>query len=280
VDVLLLPGNTDALRHPEWITLRQELIARVRHAREVARQRTEEAIKRREEEAPDVPIRVYRPGRKVLIRNFAKAHHGQKARKWLPKFIGPYKILAQLGPTEYKVMSVDNENDIRQYNVNDVKPYKEFALRSDVNSKMLPAFARGEYVDRFAEEWDVARVLDKRTIGSRQPTTYYLIRYEGRDSGYDQWVPEAHTRCPEAIQQYEEGLHSTGHLPRPKRGRPLGVTNRKKKRKRTSQAPPSDPTPAEVPPVDPQEVERTMEREERLQKRYYRRLLRSGTYVT
>jgi hypothetical protein len=278
--VLLLPSNTEALRHPEWVALRQELIARVRMAREVARDRTEAAIQRRVEEAPDVPIREYRPGQWVLIRNFAKAHQGHKARKWLPRFLGPYRIVARVGPTEYKVVAVDNAADVRQYNVDDIKPYKEFALRTEVHSKLLPAFARDEGVSRFAEEWDVARVLDRRTIGTRPAITYYLLRYDGRDAAYDQWVPEAHTRCPEAIRRYEAGVDEVGRQPRPKQGRPPGARNKRTKRKRTSQAPSSDLPTLEVPPVDPQEVARALEREDRLQQRYYRRLLRSGTYTT
>jgi transposase InsO family protein len=282
VDIMLLPGANEALRHTEWIEMRQELLARVLLARQVAMERTAEAITCREQQAPNTPLREYQPGVWVLIRNFAKLSQGQRARKWLPKFLGPYRILAPLGPTEYRVVSNANDNDVRQYNVDDLKPYHEFALRSPGSSNLLPVNPQGTGLDRNAEEWDVEKVIAHRIIGSRHPTPYYLVRYKGKDSSFDQWVPEALTRCPQAIHNFHTRQNAPLRPPRRKRASPSeGVVRRKRgrKKRKVTNTSPTTPHPEDNPEQQAQFNAREVERHERLRQRNYRRLLRSGRHT-
>lgn len=200
VDTYMLPAFHKSLKQMEWNEAREEYIARLQLARDVAWDRVK--AEQRALSQPSVPIREFEVGDKVRIRNFEpkKKNYGP-ILKWRSKFIGPYTIIARNGPTEYTVQNDVVSKDRRRYNVDDIKLYREFALRSALFSGQYPSMIPPmKDPDQFAIEEEVERVLDCKMENDKK---LYLVRFAGVDMAFDQWLHESLMFCPKKIAEYE-----------------------------------------------------------------------------
>ena len=198
LELALTPHDNKPLKTLEWTQFREEMLARMETARRAANTRSFEAQKKLVDDAR--PLREFRAGDRVRIKNHVKSVHQGRVYKWRPLFLGPYVVVARRGPTEYIVAHEENSEDIRYYNVDDIKPYREYALRSHLFSNLCPAKYSPISTPEFhSTEHEVVRVHDHKEVGGEN---HYLVEFEGLDSSLRQWLPESFTQCPELIQQY------------------------------------------------------------------------------
>ena len=58
------------------------------------------------------------------------------------------------------------------------------------------------------EEYEIEEIRDKRTMKGK---VYYLIKWTGWPSEYNQWVPEDDMNAPGMIQAFEKTTKRTRH---------------------------------------------------------------------
>ena len=203
LDITMQPNYDPGVENPRtWAQQREQMIARMQTNYAKAWHK----IKKMEEPDQDalfVPLREFRTNDEVFIRNFTLGERGQgggKVRKWRQRFIGPYLVLARLNPTEYKLRSLMNPNDVRYYNVDDIKPKYESAYRSILLGNQLPPVHPTLPSREFHSiETPVERILDSRLV---KDTQYYLVKYQGLDDAFNQWLPVDLLNCPNLIDEY------------------------------------------------------------------------------
>ena len=214
LDITMQPNYDPGYENPKkWVQHREQMIARMQSNYAQAWQK----IAKMEEPKPDsvpIPLREFRENEKVFIRNFTIGDRGQgggKVRKWRKRFIGPYRVMARLNPTEYKLQSLSNHEDIRYYNIDDIKPKYESAYRSNLLGNQLPAVTPTYPSREFhSEETPVERILDTRLVGK---TRYYRVQYQGLDEAFNQWVPEILLDCPNLINLFERRRNRQPDIP-------------------------------------------------------------------
>ena len=183
-----------------WTAYREELIARLKLARMAAWERVR--AKEWEREQPQIPPREFKVDDKVRIVNHQRATTLGRVLKWRPKYLGPYVVVARNGPTEYTVVDPKNFSDTRKYNIDDLKPYVEFALRSNLFSGTCPKVVPENLPppETHTVEEEVVKIHDDIMRGNQK---MYLVQYAHLDEGYKQWLPESLLFCPKLIQEYE-----------------------------------------------------------------------------
>ena len=203
LDITMQPNYDPGYENPRtWVQQREHMIARMQTNYAKAWHK----IKKMEEPDQDVvpiPLREFQVNNEVFIRNFTLGEKGQgggRVRKWRQRFIGPYLVLARLNPTEYKLRSLMNPNDVRYYNIDDIKPKYESAYRSILLGNQLPPVHPTLPSREFHSiETPVERILDSRLV---KGTQYYRVQYQGLDEAFNQWIPEDLLNCPNLIDEY------------------------------------------------------------------------------
>ena len=249
LDLALIPSDSTPLRTREWTEFREEIIARLNVAKQAANFNTYQAQQKLVDESK--PLREFQTGDRVRIKNHVKSVHQGRVFKWRPLFLGPYVVEARRGPTEYVVVNENNPMDRRFYNVDDIKAYREYALRSHLFSNLCPAkYTPISMPEYHSTEHEVLRVYDHKVVGGE---THYLIEFVGLGSAHRQWLPESFTRCPDLIHDYHNRVEGPQPEPLPKRNIFDGIQPRKWTGPRT-QLP--DPITVEVPKAPPVPVPR------------------------
>ena len=140
------------------------------------------ADKKREPEA------VIEVGQQVLLstRNIQLKHPG--SRKLLPLWIGPFKVLEQVGKVAYKLNLPEN---MRIHSVFHVSLLKQF----DANGTRIPP-PPSLFEDGL--EYEVDQVLDYDAKRKKYP-----IKWQGYGHEHNTWEPEKHVKnAPEKVQEY------------------------------------------------------------------------------
>lgn len=206
VDIALLPAPTGPLSRPRWTQFRQAMLAKLEAARQVAGDRSQEA--RDKLVRPDLPLRSFVAGDMVYIRNFrARNPTGVKlARKWLPKFIGPYRVLQPVSATSYKVQSISEPTDIRFYNIDDLKAYVPMASTNRLTVPAhtvpsTPATAKAPLSVPFHSlvEEEIDSIRDRKIVHGVE---YFLVHFKDVDSSLNQWVPSDLVQAPKLVDSY------------------------------------------------------------------------------
>ena len=141
-------------------------------------------------------LQTFEVGQRVLLST--KHLHIKKkdlTKKLLSRFIGPFKVLKQVGKqaSELELPPTMKMHDV--FHVSLLKPYHE-----DGTHQPSPVTIRldGE------QEFEVEQVLDHRQEGKRSKS--YLVRWTGYGPEHDTWEPEAALQnCKDRVQAYWDG---------------------------------------------------------------------------
>lgn len=139
----------------------------------------------------------YQVGDLVLLstKNIRLKKTQEMARKLMPKWIGPLKVLAQVGPVAVRLEMPPHLKMHNVFHVNLVKPY-----HSGGHVFPLPPL---DYIDD-EPVFKVETLLDTRIRkrGNRR-VTEYLVRWEGYSPIHDSWEPAANMLDPTLIADFK-----------------------------------------------------------------------------
>ena len=126
---------------------------------------------------------VFQVGEEVLLstRNLRLKSPG--ARKLLPKFIGPFAVVARVGDVAYRLALPDS---LRIHDVFHVSLLARYVAGKDYMPPPLPIVVDG------ALEYEVERVLLHRSRSSGRKSVHdYLIKWQGYGPEHNSWEPES-----------------------------------------------------------------------------------------
>ena len=121
-------------------------------------------------------------------------------KKLMPKFIGPFKVLKQVGPVAYKLELPKGSMRIHDvFHVNLLKPYHQDGARQPPPPGPPPFYIDEELV---YELEDIVGDRKRRTAGSGI-CQEFLIKWRGYAPEHNTWEPEHNLiNCEGALQEY------------------------------------------------------------------------------
>ena len=138
---------------------------------------------------------VYPVGAQVLLstKHLTLKHPG--SRKLLPRYIGPFKVIARIGQVAYKLDLPQSMARVHPvFHISLLEPYRKAA---NFKPLPLPIEVEGEL------EYEVEAILDKRVVGPRK-SAQYLVKWKGYGDEHNSWEPVRNlTHCREALMRYE-----------------------------------------------------------------------------
>ena len=149
----------------------------------------------------------------------------------MPRYIGPYSVVANVGATVKSELPPSSRIHPVFY-VSLVKPYKDNGIRQPPT----PLIIEGE------PYYMVEAIVDHQDISVRgrggKTRREFLVKWEGYDSRHNTWEPEASLRqslpLAEAIEDYERKLAIKARHPKPT---PISHEALKRPRRTKSDAP-------------------------------------------
>lgn len=146
----------------------------------------------------NVPLRTFKVDDLVMIRNHARVRDRTTTltHKWLPRFLGPYKVISQKGTTTYEVQHCASPRDRRTYSVDDIKPYFPHTVNPpsiDLSQLPITGDSHGWNVwrekDADFDEREVEKILQRseHARGGRHRNEYrYLLRWKHFGPEFDE----------------------------------------------------------------------------------------------
>ncbi len=134
------------------------------------------------------------------------------SKKLLPKWIGPFKVLARIGEVAYKLELPPTLKWHGVFHVSLLRPYVD---SGESIPPPLPEIIEGEV------EYVVESILGHRDVGAEQRAKrQYLVKWEGYGQEHNSWEPVANlTHCADAIQRYWQEAGRGIGSPVPREGR-------------------------------------------------------------
>lgn len=137
----------------------------------------------------------------------ARMSHGKKAvaPKLLPRYIGPFRVTAKVGPAACR-LDLKGLECHPVFHVSLLKEYKSSGSYQPPQQP-LPYQLDGDIV------YNVERILDHRFVkrGRGAPKLQYLVKWEGYGAEHDSWEPEVNLRdAPEPLSRYADYLQTDG----------------------------------------------------------------------
>jgi hypothetical protein len=153
-------------------------------------------------------------GDKVLLSTKHAKLSTVGSKKLLPKWIGPFKVLAKIGSAAYRLELPPSLKWHDVFHVSLLRPYVDSGR---VVPPPLPEIIEGE------TEYVVEQILAHRDVGRGKRTKrQYLVKWEGFGEEYNSWEPVDNlTHCEGAIQEYwsDKGTDSADSRERPNKRR-------------------------------------------------------------
>ncbi len=131
-------------------------------------------------------------GQEVLLSTRNLSFKGPSCRKLLPRWIGPFKVAAAVGPVAYRLHLLPTMKIHPVFHVSLLRTY----VPGVGNLRPPPVLTlEGE------EEFEVKLIVDHRILKSNRKE--YLVRWEGYGPEHDTWEPESHlANAPEVLAAY------------------------------------------------------------------------------
>ena len=140
-------------------------------------------------------VEPFKVGTQLLLSTKNVRLKNPGARKLLPKWIGPFKVIKQVGKVAYQL---DLPSNLKLHDVFHVSLLQEYRADGTVQPPP-PILIEGE------EEFEVDRILDHRdkSVNSRRTSREYLVKWFGYGPEHNTWEPESSlVNCPEALATY------------------------------------------------------------------------------
>ncbi|RJE17460.1 to reverse transcriptase, partial [Aspergillus sclerotialis] len=116
------------------------------------------------------------------------------SKKLLPTFIGPFRVLNAIGSQAYRLSLPTQYNRIHNvFHVSLLEPYK---------GKLKDELPMPELEDD--DEWEVEEIKAKTM---RNKESFYLVKWKGWPSEYNQWVSaDDMEHAPKIVQKFEKSI--------------------------------------------------------------------------
>ncbi|KAJ9507614.1 hypothetical protein QJQ45_019205, partial [Haematococcus lacustris] len=141
----------------------------------------------------------YKVGQKVLLSTKNLKLQPGKARKLIPRYVGPFEILLLVGAVAVKLDLPASMSRLHPvFHVSLIKPY----TGTDVGFMPPPVTWMDETPVYYVE-----RLLDHKGVKDNK-ASYYLVQWEGYDSTHNTWEPRANlTDCDKVLAEYNAIHH-------------------------------------------------------------------------
>ncbi|KAJ9531318.1 hypothetical protein QJQ45_006759 [Haematococcus lacustris] len=149
----------------------------------------------------------YKVGQKVLLSTKNLKLQPGKARKLIPRYVGPFEILLLVGAVAVKLDLPASMSRLHPvFHVSLIKPY----TGTDVGFMPPPVTWMDETPVYYVE-----RLLDHKGVKDNK-ASFYLVQWEGYDSTHNTWEPRSNlTDCDKVLAEYN-AIH---HLNQPGLGK-------------------------------------------------------------
>ncbi|KAJ9511142.1 hypothetical protein QJQ45_013237 [Haematococcus lacustris] len=143
----------------------------------------------------------YKVGQKVLLSTKNLKLRPGKARKLIPRYVGPFEILLLVGAVAVKLDLPASMSRLHPvFHVSLIKPY----TGTDVGFMPPPVTWMDETPVYYVE-----RLLDHKGVKDNK-ASYYLVQWEGYDSTHNTWEPRSNlTDCDKVLAEYNAIHHLT-----------------------------------------------------------------------
>jgi len=150
----------------------------------------------------------FQVGQRVLLNTKNLKVKSTGTRKFLPKFIGPFKILRKLGPVAYEL---ELPPSYKFHDVFHVSLLEEFHDSGDYQPPPPTVMLEGE------DEFEVESILMHKTVkthsNNKSTKLEFLVKWRGFDAQHATWEPEQNcVHCPDMVQQYWDKVSQGGDL--------------------------------------------------------------------
>ncbi|KAJ9527854.1 hypothetical protein QJQ45_005500 [Haematococcus lacustris] len=141
----------------------------------------------------------YKVGQKVLLSTKNLKLQPGKARKLIPRYVGPFEILLLVGAVAVKLDLPASMSRLHPvFHVSLIKPY----TGTDVGFMPLPVTWMDETPVYYVE-----RLLDHKGVKDNK-ASFYLVQWEGYDSTHNTWEPRSNlTDCDKVLAEYNAIHH-------------------------------------------------------------------------
>ncbi|KAJ9519492.1 hypothetical protein QJQ45_000587 [Haematococcus lacustris] len=141
----------------------------------------------------------YKVGQKVLLSTKHLKLQPGKARKLIPRYVGPFEILLLVGAVAVKLDLPASMSRLHPvFHVSLIKPY----TGTDVGFMPPPVTWMDETPVYYVE-----RLLDHKGVKDNK-ASYYLVQWEGYDSTHNTWEPRSNlTDCDKVLAEYNAIHH-------------------------------------------------------------------------
>ncbi|KAJ9519831.1 hypothetical protein QJQ45_013519 [Haematococcus lacustris] len=141
----------------------------------------------------------YKVGQKVLLSTKNLKLQPGKARKLIPRYVGPFEILLLVGAVAVKLDLPASMSRLHPvFHVSLIKPY----TGTDVGFMPPPVTWMDETPVYYVE-----RLLDHKGVKDNK-ASFYLVQWEGYDSTHNTWEPRSNlTDCDKVLAEYNAIHH-------------------------------------------------------------------------
>ena len=139
--------------------------------------------------------RSFSVGDKVLLSTkYLRLKHAETNRKLLPKYVGPFEVVQEVGPVAYRLAMNPSWRIHPVFHVSLLEPYR---ADGRVQPPPPPIEMEGNL------EYEVETILDHRYRGTRNRKASYLVVWKGYAPEHNTWEPERNLKnAPEILADY------------------------------------------------------------------------------
>ena len=138
--------------------------------------------------------REFKVGEQVLLSTKNLKLKNPGSPKFLPRFVGPFKVTDRIGKVAYRLMLPASMKCHPVFHIGLLEPYK---TDGRVHPPPPPVAVDGEL------EFEVEQLLDYRESRNGR-NQEYLVKWAGYGAEHNTWEPVKHLNCDKLVQEYWE----------------------------------------------------------------------------